>query len=512
MAELASRPITDGEGKMLGVLLAETAAGERVELRAFSGMLDGRPFAEGYVGPTRPAWLTERAESVTLHRLSVIGEELAGLDVTGALGDLQAARRSFDREIASAREQRREGKRRRAEQRRGWSADDERQHRAEFERISQREGGLLRALIRQRRLSLEPLLERLADVESRRRGLRRERRLLSRTLQASMHDLHGLVNFAGRHRLLRDFFPASSGVPTGTGECCAPKLLQEAALRGLRPVGLAEFWWGPPRPGGGREQGRFYPPCDEKCAPLLGHLLCGRENPHPAIPILFEDDAMIAVDKPPGLLSVPGRTADRADSVETRLLLLRPAEPDLRAVHRLDQATSGVLLLARTPEAYRRLSAAFAEGAVHKEYRARVRGSVDVESGEIRLPLRADPRDRPRQIICEQEGRPASSRFEVVGRGSGTVDLRLLPRTGRTHQLRVHCADPRGLDAPILGDYLYGRDETGGRLALHAHRIRLRHPLTGRPLEIQAPLPSLFGRRVQRGGLRGEKKSLSAFE
>ncbi|MDG2304289.1 MAG: RluA family pseudouridine synthase [Candidatus Binatia bacterium] len=489
MARLLHDPRFERAGKMFGVLVGESSDGSAAELHAFSGMLDGEPFAHGFVGPTRSARLTAQAEAATLTALTELSTRIEALDVTGAERALATARHRFDHEIAALVSARNAQKRLREHEREALraSGEDTADRLAEMEAISQREGGRLRAIRRERREALTPLEETASDLRERRALLRRERGDRSRTLQAAMHASHGLLNFAGRYARLEEFFHA--GIPTGAGECCAPKLLHEAALRGIRPTGVAEFWWGPPPASGGREHGRFYPPCAEKCGPILGHLLCGHEAPHAPLDILYEDDDLLAIDKPAGLLSVPGRTSASADCVETRLELLRPLE-FLRSAHRLDQATSGVLVIARSREAHRQLSAAFASGRVAKRYRARVGGRVAKDSGEIRLPLRGPMETRPRQVIDVDSGRPASTRFVVVARGENTTDLLLEPHTGRTHQLRVHCADPAGLGTPIIGDALYGTAAPGQRLLLHANALRLAHPRTGAPLEITSPLPA----------------------
>ncbi len=492
MARLEGDPRFGQEGKMFGVLLGESPDGALVELFAFSGMADGQPFADHFVGPTRPLHVTARAERATLIALEEIRDELASLDLEGLRSELGRRREEFEVRLAPLRIAHREQRAARARERATLDAAGERDgpRWQILDDLSRRARSERRALRRAQRQTLEPLERHLAEQTARRDRLRGARRELSRALQTAMHAAHGLVNFAGRWALLEDLFPNTTGVPTGTGECCAPKLLQEAALRGIRPTGLAEFWWGPPPAAGHRQHQRFYPPCQEKCAPLLGHLLCGSTAPRPPLSILFEDEDLVAIDKPAELLSVPGRTFRRADSVETRLGLLRPRASFLRAAHRLDEPTSGVLLLARNPDAHRALGAAFAAGDVHKEYRARVLGSIPEDRGEICLPLRPDPEHRPRQIVCSRSGRPATTRFRVVRRHRSWTDLELVPLTGRTHQLRVHCAAPAGLGAPILGDRLYGGASADERLFLHAYRIRLPHPTTGATLEIEAPLPA----------------------
>lgn len=492
MARLRDDPRFGHEGKMMGVLVGRAADGTRRELHAFSGMIDGNPSAHGFVGPTRAGILTADAEKATLAQLTALSHEIEAIDVAGAERALVEARAAFDARLSSLGRARLRARRARAERRAALEAEsrDAPEELAEMIAASQREGGRIRALRRERREAIEPLAATLEHRRETRRRLRAKRRDISRTLQLDMHASHGLLSFSGRHARLEEFFVDGTRIPAGTGECCAPKLLQEAALLGIRPTGAAEFWWGPPPPAGGREHGAFYPPCEEKCDPILGHLLCGLERPAAPVTVLYEDDDLLAIDKPAGLLSVPGRGTRGADCVETRLALLRPEDPFLRAVHRLDQATSGVLLLARSESAHRALSGAFAGGLVHKEYRARVAGHVARDRGTIRLPLRPDVEDRPRQVVDPARGRPAVTQYRVVERCHDRTELALWPRTGRTHQLRVHCAHDGGLGAPILGDTLYGSAEDAARLFLHATDLAIPHPRTGHRLDLQAPLPN----------------------
>lgn len=467
---------------MFGVLVGAARSGERIVLRAFSGMSEGRPYAPGFVGPTRPFAATADEERETLHTLGRLSEEIASIDTSALEEEIAGIRARFDPQIEALVADRKAQKAVRAEARASGVPSSTA---LAFEAESQREGGRLRALRRERADALAPLEREHGSLTERGARLRRERREHSRTLQRAMHDTHGLVNFAGRYAKLEEFF--ASGVPTGTGECCAPKLLHEAALRGIRPTGVAEFWWGPPPGNGGREHERFYSACREKCEPILGHLLCGLEDPRAPIEVLHEDADMVVVDKPSGLLSVPGRGSNHADCVETRLSLLRPGE-FLRAAHRLDEATSGVLVLARSPEALKEIHAAFASGHVRKEYLARVDGRVAADSGEIRLPIGLNHADRPRRVVDWTRGRDALTRFEVVARAGSTTDLRLEPETGRTHQLRVHCASKEGLAAPIVGDPLYGTSTPGVPLHLHAARVAI--PRAHGPLiEVSAPAP-----------------------
>ena len=277
--------------------------------------------------------------------------------------------------------------------------------------------------------------------------------------------------------------------PSGAGECCAPKLLHYALTNGLEPVALAEFWVGAPPKNEIRQEGVFYTPCSGRCVPILRHMLQGvdvqtisQEKDKPQAQIVYEDEYLIVVNKPAGLLSVPGKTYE--PSVESSL--------KAHAVHRLDQDTSGLLVLAKTSEVYSSLQAYFQRRDILKRYEAVVKSEGVNElmnEGEIELPLLPNPYDRPRQMVDKEHGKVAITRYTVrERRADGTLFVDFFPLTGRTHQLRVHAAHPEGLNAPIVGDRLYGI--AGERLKLHAAEIQFVHPITGK--EMHFCIPSNF--------------------
>ncbi len=281
--------------------------------------------------------------------------------------------------------------------------------------------------------------------------------------------------------------------PSGAGECCAPKLLQYALTHGLKPLQLAEFWVGAPSKTEIRQEGVYYAPCSGRCVPILKHMTQGLEDLKiegvrelgnermSELEVLFEDDYLMVVNKPAGLLSVPGKTDE--PSAET-LLHAKP-------VHRLDQDTSGLLVLAKTPEVYKTLQAYFQRRDILKRYEALLCPNpkskiLNLKSeGQIDLPLLPNPYDRPRQMVDREHGKPAITRYHIrERRPDGTILVDFFPLTGRTHQLRVHAAHPDGLNAPIVGDRLYGVKSEGlkelknERMMLHAAEIRFVHPVT----------------------------------
>ncbi len=318
------------------------------------------------------------------------------------------------------------------------------------------------------------------------------RKFASAELQSWLFDQYRVSNARGETLSIREVFARRGLVPPGgTGDCAAPKLLQYAYTRGLTPLALGEFWYGASPVSEVREQGRFYPACTGKCGPLLSFMLEGldvapnpldREFTTEAEPrVLYEDAAILVVSKPAGMLSVPGRT--RAKSL---LDWLRERYGEVHSCHRLDMDTSGLMVFARTLPAKVELERQFAEREVAKTYRARLCAGAGpfghARRGTIALPLSLDYYDRPRQMVDFEHGKLAVTEYEVLSQlPDGEIDIRFTPRTGRTHQLRVHAAHSAGLGRPIKGDRLYGSPD-GGRLWLHAETLAFRHPLTGAPL------------------------------
>ena len=302
---------------------------------------------------------------------------------------------------------------------------------------------------------------------------------------------------------IRQKFPLPPG---GTGDCCAPKLLQYAYQHGLKPVCMAEFWWGESPKSEIRHHGQFYPACRGKCKPVLTWMLQGLDVdpnpekagfPHLTPEIVYEDEVMAVLNKPAGMLSVPGKTDDY--SVAT---WAQERWPGAMIVHRLDMGTSGLIVVAKTKEAYHHLQEQFVSRSVKKKYLAIVEGTPREEHGIIDLPLLPDPMNRPRQIVDHEHGKRAITEYRVLQTsGNGSFCLRafedegsnkknrprvfvaLWPHTGRTHQLRMHCAHPEGLGCPILGDELYGRK--ADRLYLRAQAITLIHPTTGKRMHFE---------------------------
>ena len=290
------------------------------------------------------------------------------------------------------------------------------------------------------------------------------------------------MNAEGEIKSLLDIFTADQP-PAGAGECAAPKLLNFAFANNLKPICMAEFWWGQSPSSEIRTHGHFYPACKTKCQPILGHMLSATsvdENPlltnfgeGKQIEMLFEDDYLCVIKKPEGLLSVPGK--EITDSVATRMKARYPDATGPMVVHRLDQDTSGIMLIAKTLEVHKDLQAQFIKRSIKKRYVALLDGDQTPDSGVIDLPLRVDLDNRPYQVICYTHGKRAITRYEVIERKNGETRMQLNPVTGRSHQLRMHMAHQLGLNTPIKGDTLYGIKNT--RLHLHADYITFTHPI-----------------------------------
>lgn len=375
----------------------------------------------------------------------------------------------------------------------------------EYERIWGPGGDEIAALDR----ALSDAEHRAAEAPSKQgaqrvRELKEARSQRSRELHVQLQELYRIQNARGERRGLRELF-APRVPPGGAGDCAGPKLVGHAHALGLRPLVLAEFWWGRAPPAGGRQHGMFYPACRGRCSVILPFMLEGLpREPDPDIglrgfgpeqpQVIYEDADILVVDKPSGMLSVPGRGPRRLDSVEHRLQQRaghsEAEQPWPRLVHRLDLATSGLLIAAKHKPAYVGLQRQFSARALDKRYVALLSGQVAGEGGEIDLPLIKDFDDRPRQIVDPRRGKPARTRWELLERGPEHTRVALYPKTGRTHQLRLHAAHPRGLGAPIVGDMLYGFGEGEAlRLMLHAQGLCFRHPVTDATLELSSPCP-----------------------
>ncbi|SEQ53240.1 tRNA pseudouridine32 synthase / 23S rRNA pseudouridine746 synthase [Hyunsoonleella jejuensis] len=327
-------------------------------------------------------------------------------------------------------------------------------------------------------------------------ALKEKRATLSASLQKRLHEQYRFLNAEGNTKDLLDIFKdAMVPPPAGSGECAAPKLFQYAYENNLKPIAMAEFWWGASPKSEVRKHKQFYPSCRSKCEPILGHMMQGldvEDNPiqtvseyNAPLDIVYEDDYLLLVNKPHEFLSVPGKHIQ--ESVLTRMKRYLPKAKGPLLVHRLDMSTSGLLLVAKNEKTHKNLQKQFIERAIKKRYVALLDGEVSTKSGTIDLPLRVDLDNRPQQLVCYQHGKPAKTKYEVVGVENGKTRIYFYPITGRTHQLRVHAAHSGGLNMAIIGDDLYG--VKGERLCLHAERLTFIHPVTQQVLDIFSEVP-----------------------
>ncbi|SRR5579883_2869896 len=487
------------EGKMYGVLLVELPCGEQRVIKAFSGLLHSCSIVEGWVPPIPGRDQVALEEACTLAELNAIKQEIITLKQLPERKQYETLAYKFELSLQETRFRHRDRKLQRQEKRQvlcetltGTAltiALEQLNVESRLEGIEQRQ------LKRERDKALHPLKQLIEATDGRIRELKQRRKELSRLLQAQMHAAYSLTNFSGQSLSLQQLMPEGS-IPTGTGDCCAPKLLHYAATHNLKPLAMAEFWWGPSSTNQDKIQGEFYGACAERCQPLMGFLLSGLPKANVetlytmSLPqILYEDEWLVVVNKPAGLLSVPGRYRERQDSVVSRLRHLLADGMKINAVHRLDQETSGILLLARDRQTYRQLSRQFQHRLVHKVYEAVLSGLLTSDSGVIELPLWGDPQNRPYQQVDWQRGKPSLTRFQVIATEDNYTRVEFIPLTGRTHQLRVHAADPRGLGIPILGDRLYGSCALASRLHLHAKELCFEHPHLRKTLKLYAKTP-----------------------
>ncbi|XRE44619.1 protein of unknown function / Pseudouridine synthase [Tenacibaculum discolor] len=326
--------------------------------------------------------------------------------------------------------------------------------------------------------------------------LKKQRANLSAWAQQEIFKKYTFLSYRGETKNLLDIFTDSTqNIPAGAGDCCAPKLLQYAYKYQLKPICMAEFWWGKPLQTSIRKHQNYYPACTGKCKPILTHMLQGitvEENPLVAqlkeekeITIIHEDSDLLVINKPHELLSVVGK--EIKDSVFSRIQKLYPKATGPLVVHRLDMSTSGILLIAKNEDTYKALQAQFINKTVQKRYVALLNGVLKEKKGIIELPLRVDLNDRPKQLVCYKHGKKALTQWETIETLDNKTKVYFYPVTGRTHQLRVHAAHNLGLNTPIIGDDLYGKK--ADRLYLHAEKITFVHPTSKEQVSFTAPVP-----------------------
>ncbi len=482
-------------GKMFGVLVVQNQQNELGYLAAFSGKIGGKTHHSGFVPPVfdllDEAGFYRKEEDV----LSGMNRQIEGLELDPRLPRLldllQTETAEASRQLESEKKQAKAAQLIRKQQREApgsqFTPDEMQVLDARLVEESKRDHYALKDLKKHWKQRLEHIQAQIDPIAGAIQTLKETRKRKSSALQQHIFDHYFFLNQSGQQKSLADIFQRNSTVlpPSGAGECAAPKLLQYAFLNHLKPIAMAEFWWGESPVGEIRKHGQFYPACRGKCEPILGHMLEGMlldENPMLQeqaavleLEIIYEDEHLVVVNKPASLLSVPGKNV--TDSVYFRMKQRYPDATGPMIMHRLDMGTSGLMLVAKTAAVHKELQSQFIRRTIKKRYVALLEGIIPGESGVIDLPLRVDLDDRPRQMVCYEYGKSARTEWQVVSRNTATTRVHFHPITGRTHQLRVHAAHPLGLNTPILGDELYGTK--GLRLHLHAERIEFLHPVDG---------------------------------
>ena len=474
-------------GKMLGVLVARDGQGRLGFLAAFSGNLAGRVRHDYFVPPVYdlldPQGEFKRGEAA----ITAINHEVERLQQAPQLLELHHRETNSKQLMANDIEQFKALMARhklQRDQRRNAGPltpseeeallNQSRYEKAELKRLRQRHEQGIRAIT-----------DEIAGFQHRLAALKAQRKAMSEALQERIFRLFIVRNAYGQQRdLVEVFKPLGTLPPAGAGECCAPRLLNYAFIQGLHPVCMAEFWWGESPAGEVRHHGHFYPACRSKCKPILDFMLQGldvEDNPL-GLPLesrsleeVYDDQWVTVINKPAGMLTVPGKLLE--DSLLTRYREAHPEASGPIIVHRLDQETSGLVILAKDKATHKALQQQFEQHSIKKRYIALLDGLVTQDSGIIDLPLVPDVDDRPRQRVDHEHGKPAVTRWHVLQRAGGTTRVALEPLTGRTHQLRVHVSHPQGLNCPIVGDRLYGT--ASSRLMLHAACVTFIHPMTG---------------------------------
>ena len=550
-------------GKMFGVLIVQTDNGitnneenQIGYLAAFSGNLAGKNLHPYFVPPVYDLLQPEGFFKIEEEQISAINIRIRELENSGSYlnskekwkietEQAKAVLNQAKAELKMAKEAR--------EIRRQSSPELSEEEQASLIRESQYQKAEYKRLEKEWKKRLEELETEVRHFDIEIERLKTERKERSAALQRKLFEQFRMLNALGEVKDLYTIFEQTiqKVPPAGAGECALPKLLQYAYLHQLKPLAMAEFWWGDSPKNEIRHHGYYYPSCKGKCEPILQHMLQGLEvdenpllNPvheEEELEIVFEDEWLLVVNKPVGMLSVPGKAEDR-DSVYHRLKKKYPEATGPMIVHRLDMATSGLLLVAKTKEVHQDLQAQFANRSIKKRYVAVLDGTIikteketkpiaekaillaketvstkktakaerTGRTGRIELPLCLNPLDRPRQMVSRKHGKEAITEYQIISESekntsesentfneSNRIDesersinesrkytrIIFYPLTGRTHQLRVHAAHPEGLGCPILGDELYGKK--ADRLYLHAEYIEFRHPIYGDILCIQ---------------------------
>jgi len=494
-------------GKMFGVLVVQNPAGDIGYLSAFSGTLAKKNIIDKFVPPVFDTLAKDSFFLIGQREINLITHELVCLKSNTQIlvlsESLTLLTRDKESDILAHRNVMIEGRKQRKLKRETAQnlseksiVDDHKflQLNNLLSKESIKEKNQLRDLKLYWQEKIDVIAQQLKQFTDAIEQLTQQRKSLSNALQNKLFNHYRFLNISGEEKTLNNIFNElpDRTPPAGSGDCAAPKLLQYAFNHNFKPIAMAEFWWGVAPKSEIRQHKNFYGSCQGKCQPILGHMLDGLdvdENPlliNPALgkslDIVYQDSALLIINKPSEFLSVPGKNIK--DSVYSRIKTQFPEATGPLIVHRLDMSTSGLMVIALTKRAHKNLQQQFIARTVAKRYVALIDGELIADAGTIRLPLRVDLNDRPRQVVCYDYGKNAETSWQVVDRIEVTnqdkttkfTRLHLYPKTGRTHQLRMHCAHIDGLHRPIVGDDLYGK--RAKRLHLHAAYLAFLHPLT----------------------------------
>lgn len=481
------------QGKMFGVLIVQTEDGSIGYLTAFSGILAGKNIHPYFVPPVYDLLQPQGFFKIEEENISAINRRIHRLEENKKYIDLRSnltqTTQSAQDALSIAKIQLKEAKDKRELLRKTGQLDAKEE--ADLIRESQFQKAEYKRLERSWKDKIASLQVEAGNWEKQIQELKAERKVRSAALQQQLFEQFRMLNYRGEAITLCDIFEQTvhKTPPAGAGECAAPKLLQQAYLHHWKPIAMAEFWWGNSPKNEVRHHGYYYPACKGKCEPILRHMLQGLEveaNPiqqeaergNEKLNIVYEDQWLLIINKPAGMLSVPGK--ERQTSIYDLARKAYPEADGPMIVHRLDMATSGLLIIAKDKKTHQHLQAQFKNRSIRKKYIALLDGVVLEDEGTIELPLCPNPLDRPRQMVDTQYGKPAITYYQVLERTDKYTRIAFYPHTGRTHQLRVHAAHPSGLHCPIIGDEPYGKKDK--RLYLHAESIEFTHPVNGQSM------------------------------
>jgi len=485
-------------GKMFGVLVCENSNDELGYLWAFSGKLANGNHHEYFVPTIFDMLQKDGFYKIEEETVNVINREIERLEQSEnylkAIEFIKTINLQAEKDIQNQKERIKSEKINRDEKRliaeQNLDFESYKAVQKELSEASKQESILLKQMTKYWNIQKENAKKELDILVSEIVVLKELRKQKSSTLQQKLFDAYSFLNQFGERKSIGEIF--NNNPPAGAGECAAPKLLHYAFENDLKPIAMAEFWWGKAPNSEIRKHKQFYPACKSKCEPILmTHMLQGldmeanpfEENPAEGkeIKIVYEDDVLLVINKPAEFLSVPGKKIQ--DSVYQRIIELYPEATGPLIVHRLDMSTSGLLLIAKDEETYVKLQSQFIKRTIKKRYVALLDGVLKEKQGFIDLPLRVDLDDRPRQLVCYEHGKQAQTKWEVIEVKDNQTRVYFYPISGRTHQLRVHASHEMGLKTPIIGDDLYGKKSN--RLHLHAEQLIFTHPVTKEILTIK---------------------------